>query len=120
MPDVQPDPHAAQPPSLSRAIDVGISGALYAWIVVAFNVVLVTSALSLSGRDWMPIVLILAGIPAVLVGLLAAYGSYRGGLEGYRSRMGLCVRCGYDLRASVDRCPECGRLTRNTRKGVRT
>jgi len=50
---------------------------------------------------WMPT--LLSGLPALLI---------EGRYLRHRRRLarGLCVSCGYDLRASPGRCPECGRI----------
>jgi len=51
--------------------------------------------------------LLLATLPAV-----EARRIVRNRRRNRRARLGLCVQCGYDLRASPDRCPECGKLRR--------
>ncbi|MDB5173458.1 MAG: hypothetical protein JWN51_2231 [Phycisphaerales bacterium] len=49
-------------------------------------------------------------VPHGFLCLLTAYApaSRAWGLYRRRVRPGLCSSCGYDLRASPDRCPECG------------
>ena len=54
------------------------------------------------------------GVPFWFLLLLAAvfpvwhFGGGRWRLRRERRRLGLCERCGYDLRANSGRCPECG------------
>ncbi len=55
-------------------------------------------------------------VPAWAVGSVVGYAVYivirderRRFLRRYRCRNGLCAYCGYDLRATPERCPECGR-----------
>ena len=48
-------------------------------------------------------------IPFLLFAAYPTLAFIRGPLRRYRRRKrGLCVTCGYDLRGSPKRCPECG------------
>lgn len=48
---------------------------------------------------WFPVVLFVLPVIPSLLRLVRGWN---------RRRLGLCPTCGYDLRASKDKCPECG------------
>ena len=59
--------------------------------------------------DSMPPIPLYVSAPLCLVfsGMTCWLLRYRRRLR--RARAGQCLHCGYDLRASAERCPECGR-----------
>ena len=50
-----------------------------------------------------------AWLPMAVLAVMPALWAYRFVKARRGARLGLCSNCGYDLRASPDRCPECGR-----------
>jgi hypothetical protein len=56
-------------------------------------------------RVWLPYWLVVAS-----TGLLPAWRMIARHRRSRRSRLKLCSLCGYDLRATPDRCPECGKV----------
>jgi hypothetical protein len=51
----------------------------------------------------------------VAIGVLGAWLVFRADLRERRLSAGRCVWCGYDLRATPNACPECGRTPQRKR-----
>jgi hypothetical protein len=61
------------------------------------------------------------GLLVLLLGLMPAVWailSFRARRR-HQLRPGLCRRCGYDLRATPDRCPECGKVPNDSKLSIR-
>jgi len=48
------------------------------------------------------------------IGALSFLAARRESARLHRQASGLCVKCGYDLRSTPDRCPECGTIKEKT------
>jgi len=83
-------------------------GFVLSWSALALVLLVLLSIFPLHG-EWVAIGLCaVALVLAVVIGALTGFGAYMDDLQRQRSSRGWCMRCGYDLRASSGRCPECG------------
>jgi hypothetical protein len=107
--------HEVEPPFAARPLTWPLSGATSRIYVDGHGFGLATSSRAVAGYQYRAVVV---QVPLWLIMILFAIAPaiweirYRRWiLQRFRTRGGLCANCGYDLRATPHRCPECGAAT---------
>ena len=110
-PDVDAEGSAVLEPRVRNAALIAAirTGALACVAAVFMGFVLLCSLGGLLPGGYSLGLALFVAVIGVPVAIIAAFSTYRQTLETERHKVGLCPRCGYDLRGSMGmRCPECG------------
>jgi len=81
------------------------------WVNLAGLGIVVLLAFPRHVSGWLDFLPLIAGVTGALLAFLELETRWIGRRNKW-ARTGRCTRCGYDLRATPDRCPECGTPTK--------
>ena len=88
------------------------------WVFVWNGPLGITVAKRRPAHSYRELVFLPLGLPLLLSAALPALWLARAVRSSRRRRAGLCRRCGYDLRATPGRCPECGAVASVARESA--